>query len=404
MLYDNALLARVYTHLWRVNGSAAARRVAEETCDWMIRELRTPEGGLAASLDADSEGGEGAFYAWRPSELRSVLGDADAEFAAEAFGVTASGTFEHGASVLRLLVPPSERLDRIRGELAVLRDRRPRPPRDDKVVAAWNGLALSALAEAGLLFDRPDFVAAALDIAELLSSVHLPRGDRLVRTSRDGVAGDSAGQLEDYACVASGLIALSGVTADGRWTSLAGRLLDTVLSAFGSDTGGFYDTPDDGEQLIFRPADPADNATPSGTFAAADALLSYSALTGLSRYRDAAVAALGVLPGIASRYPRAAGSGLSVACALLAGPPEIAVVGPLDDPRTVDLQRTALHVAPGGSVLAAGQLPYVPLLEGRPLVLGGPTAYVCRDFVCLAPVVTVADLRAALANPIPTSS
>ena len=392
MLYDNALLARVYLHLWRRTGSPLARRVAEETCSWMLGSLVTPSGGLASSLDADSEGREGAFYVWTPDQLRSILGVSDGDFACATFGVTESGTFEDGYSVLRLLEEPTERLDRIRGELLVVRDGRPRPGRDDKVVAAWNGLALGALAEAGFLLDREDFLAAALDVAELLVNLHLS-GDRLVRTSRDGVAGSGAGQLEDYACVASGFLTLSEVTGDGRWVSHAKALLDAVLEHFGNGKGGFYDAPDDGERLIFRPADPADNATPSGTFAAADALLSYAALTGSSLHLSATSDALGVLAPIASRFPRAAGTGLSVASALLTGPAEIAVAGGLSDPRTTDLMRTGLHLAPPGAVLAAGELPYVPLLEGKTLVNEAPAAYVCRNFACQVPATTVAELR-----------
>jgi uncharacterized protein len=405
MLYDNALLARAYTDLWRLTGSLLARRVAEETCDFMLRELRTPEGGFAASLDADSDGAEGAFYVWTPAELREVLGEADAEFAARLFGVTEQGTFEHGASVLQRRSDPAdtaglERLDRIRGVLLAARDGRPRPARDDKVVAAWNGMAIAAVAEAGLILGRPDLVAAAEDAADLLVSLHL-RDHRLTRTSRDGVAGPSAGLLEDYACLASGLLALYGVTGQSRWVEVAGALLETVLSAFGDGSGGFYDTADDGERLIFRPADPADGATPSGAFAAADALLSYGALTGSSRHRDAAVAALRVLPPIAARYPRAAGTGLGVAEALLSGPAEIAVVGPDDDPRTTDLLRTAVHMAPPGAVFALGPgadgaAEAVPLLAGRGLVKGGPAAYVCRGFTCQAPVTTPAALRETL--------
>jgi uncharacterized protein YyaL (SSP411 family) len=399
MLYDNALLARVYLHLWRRTGSELGRRVAEETCDWMLREMRTAQGGLAASLDADSEGGEGAFYVWTPEQLREELGPDDADFACRAFGVTPAGTFSRGTSVLRLTVDHDERLDRIRGRLAVGRARRPRPDRDDKVVAAWNGLALAALAEAGLLLGRPDFTAAALDIADLLTGTHMT-GGKLARTSRDGVAGDSTGQLEDYACVASGFLALSGATGEGRWVSAAAELLAVVLDHFANPSGGFYDAPDFGERLIFRPADPADNATPSGAFAAADALLSYAALTGSARHMESAREVLKLVPAIADRYPRAAGSGLAVATALLSGPAQVAVTGRLDDPRTADLVRTAVHLAPPGAVVAAGELPYVPLLEGRTLVNGAPAAYVCRDFACLLPSNSVADLRHALSSSV----
>ena len=415
MLYDNALLARVYTHLWRLTGSALARRVAEETCDFMVRELRTPDGGLSASLDADSDGSEGAYYVWTPAQLKEVLGEADGTFAALAFGVTEAGTFEHGASVLQRLAEPGsspssisetspeERLSRISGALLTAREGRNRPARDDKVVAAWNGMAIGALAEAGVLFGRPDLVAAASDAAELLAAVHISESTwRIARTSRDGSAGPSAGLLEDYACVASGLLALYGVTGMARWASVAGSLLETVLAAFGDGSGGFYDTAQDGERLIFRPADPADGATPSGAFAAADALLSYGALTGGSRYTDAAVEALRVLPPIAARYPRAGGLGLSVAEAALSGPAEIAIIGPGDDPRTADLLRAALHLAPPGAVFAQGsgaegaEAAEIPLLTGRGLVLGAPAAYVCRNFTCQAPATTPAALRAAL--------
>jgi uncharacterized protein YyaL (SSP411 family) len=402
MLYDNALLARLYLNLWRRTGSELARRVAEETCDWMLRELATGEGGFAASLDADSEGEEGKFYVWRPAELRAVLGPDDGDFAARVFGVTERGTFEHGASVLQRRADPSDagRLARVRSALLTARASRVRPARDDKVVAAWNGLAISAFAEAGLLLGRPDFIAAARDAAALLAAVHLADG-RLIRTSRDGTAGGTAGVLEDYACVAGGFLTLSGVTGQARWMTLAGELLEVALADFGDGAGGFYDTAADGEPMIFRPAEPADNATPSGTFAVAGALLSYSALTGSARHREAAAAALGVLPVIAARYSRAAGAGLAVAEAWLAGPAEIAVVGSPADERTRALHETALRAATPGAVLALGDGTdaAVPLLAGRGLVDGAPAAYVCRQFTCQAPVTTPEQLRKALAVP-----
>ncbi len=399
MLYDNALLARVYAHSWRRGGSALARRVAAETCDWMVRELRTPEGGLAAALDADSEGEEGKFYSWTPGQLTAVLGRTDGEYAAETFGVTGRGTFEHGLSVLQLRAEPGDagRFAGVRHTLFAARDKRIRPARDDKVVAAWNGLAIAAMAETGLLLDRPDLVRAARDAAELLASVHL-RDGRLLRTSRDGSVGASAGVLEDYAAVAEGFLALSGVTGEARWAQLAGQLLDTAAERFADGAGGFYDTADDGETLLYRPADPADNATPSGTFAVAGALLSYAALTGSPRHREAAAAALGVLPAIASRYPRAAGWGMAVAEALLAGPSEIAIVGPPEDPRTRELHKTALLSAPPGAVIALGDggETSIPLLAERGLLDGAPAAYVCRNFTCQVPVTTPEQLRQVL--------
>ena len=400
MLYDNALLARVYAHLWRRTGSALARRVARETCAWMIAELGTPEGGFASALDADSDGAEGLFYTWTPGELAAALGAEDGEYAAAAFGVTAAGTFEHGRSVLQRRAEPDDpaRLGRIRDALLAVRGQRVRPGRDDKVVAAWNGLAIAALAETGLLLGEPAFVAAAQGAAELLARVHRS-GGRLARTSRDGLAGASAGVLDDYACVADGLLALSGVTGEARWVVLAGELLGTALARFGDGSGGFYDTADDGEALVYRPADPADGPSPSGAFAVAGALLSYSALTGSTPHREAAAAALAILGPIASRFPRAAGSGLAVAEALISGPAEVAIVGPAADRRTAGLHQAALQAAPPGAVLALGDGVSdggIPLLEARGLVGGAPAAYVCRGFACLAPVTEPEALRAAL--------
>jgi uncharacterized protein len=411
MLYDNALLARVYAHHWRLTGSGLSRRVAEQTCDWMLRELRTEQGGFAASLDADSEGVEGKFYVWTPGELDAALGTADGAFAAEVFGVTAAGTFEHGASVLQLPADPADaaRFAVVRDALLAARAKRVRPGRDDKVVAAWNGLAISALAETGLLLDRPDLVAAATAAAELIAAVHV-EGSLLLRTSRDGVAGNSEGVLEDYACLAEGFLTLSGVTGEARWVKAADKLLDVALAEFTDGAGGFFDTASGGETLIFRPADTADNATPSGAFAMAGALLSYSALTGSARHREAAQAALGVLPVIVSRFPRAAGAGLAVAEALISGPAEVAIVGDPADPRTASLHKTALQAAPPGAVIALGtgassggtaasplDVGTVPLLAGRGLVDGAPAAYVCRNFTCLAPVTTPEALRDQLA-------
>ncbi len=406
MLYDNAQLARVYAHWWRrlardsADAGELARRVAQQTCDWMLADLATSEGGFASALDADSDGEEGAFYVWTPAELAEVLGESDGAYAAELFAVTGGGTFEHGRSVLQLPADPADqaRHEDIRTRLLAARAGRVWPARDDKVVAAWNGLAISALAEAGLLFGRDDYVQAAIRAAELLATVHWS-GGRLARTSRDGMAGPSAGVLEDYACVADGFLALSGVTGEHRWVKLAGELLDLAVERFRGEDG-FFDTADDGEQLIYRPADPADGPTPSGTFAVAGALLSYSALTGSTAYRDAAAGALAAVAGIAPRYPQAAGWGLAVAEALIAGPAEIAIIGPADDERTVSLHAAAAFGATPGAVIARGPggkaEPQLPLLAGRDLVNGQPAAFVCRDFTCRLPVTTPPELLAEL--------
>lgn len=406
MLYDNAQLLRAYAHWWRQTGSDLARRVAVETADWLLREMATDQGGFASALDADSEGEEGRFYVWDPSELRDVLGEEDAAWAMEVFGVTESGTFERGRSVLQLRDDPDDpgRYERVREALFAARAKRVRPDRDDKVVAAWNGLAIAGLAEAGALFDRPDLVRAAEGAAELLASLHLTAGttgveSRLVRTSKDGVAGEAAGVLEDYGDVAEGFLALHGVTGETRWVTLAGELLEAVLTHFPDDSGGFYDTADDAEELVRRPQDPTDGVTPSGQFAAAGALLSYGALTGSTRCRDAAEAALGTAGVLAERVPRFVGWGLSVAEARCSGPLEVAVVGSNDDERTRRLHQLALLSPSPGAVVAVGApaaRPEVPLFEGRDLVEGVPAAYVCRGFVCQAPTTDPAALADAL--------
>jgi len=395
MLYDNALLARVYAHWWRLTGSPFARRIALETCDWMLRDLRTPEGGLASALDADSEGVEGKFYVWTPGQLREVLGEEDGAYAAELFNVTGPGTFEHGTSVLQLLRDPEDedRYERVRTRLFAAREQRVPPARDDKVVAAWNGLAIAALAECGALMGRADLVAAATEVAALITRLHMTDA-RLLRTSRNGVAGANAGVLEDYADVAEGLLALHGVTGDPAYVAQAGALLDTVLDRFGDGMGGFYDTADDAERLFRRPQDPTDNATPSGQFAAAGALLSYAALTGSERHREAAGAALTPAGLLAREHARFAGWGLAVAEAHATGPLEIAVIGGRDDERTRVLHRTALMATAPGAVVSIGEpgADGVPLLQGRGLVDGAPAAYVCRGFTCRLPVTTPADL------------
>ncbi|WP_256103878.1 thioredoxin domain-containing protein [Streptomyces sp. ODS05-4] len=415
MLYDNALLCRVYAHVWRVTGSDLARRVALETADFMVRELRTPEGGFASALDADSDDGtgrqvEGAYYVWTPAQLAEVLGEEDAAHAARYFGVTEEGTFEEGASVLQLPqgegVADAARIADVRARLLAARETRPRPGRDDKVVAAWNGLAVAALAETGALFDRPDLVERATEAADLLVRVHMDESARLARTSREGHVGANAGVLEDYADVAEGFLALAGVTGEGVWLEFAGFLLDLVLDRFTGEDGALYDTAHDAEQLIRRPQDPTDNAAPSGWTAAAGALLSYAAHTGSEAHRTAAEAALGVVTALGPRAPRFVGWGLAVAEALLDGPREVAVVSEAGDAAGAELVRAALRATAPGAVLAHGRpatgadagAAEFPLLRDRPLVEGRPAAYVCRHFACDAPTTDPAELTRKLTN------
>ncbi|MET9373267.1 thioredoxin domain-containing protein [Streptomyces sp. NPDC002992] len=423
MLYDNALLCRVYAHLWRATGSDLARRVALETADFLVREMRTAEGGFASALDADSavedgwghpqaegSGGgtgrhvEGAYYVWTPEQLTAVLGADDAAYAASYFGVTEDGTFEEGASVIQLPqdagVSDADRISSIKERLLAARDRRERPGRDDKIVAAWNGLTIAALAETGAFFDRPDLVERATEAADLLVRLHMGADARLARTSKDGQAGAHAGVLEDYADVAEGFLALAGVTGEGVWLEFAGFLLDIVLDQFVAEGGALYDTAHDAEALIRRPQDPTDNATPSGWTAAAGALLSYAAHTGSEAHRSAAEGALGVVKALGPRAPRFIGWGLATAEALLDGPREIAVVGAPGDDTAEALRRTALLAPTPGAVVAFGapDSEEFPLLRDRPLVDGGAAAYVCRHFTCDAPTTDPAELARTLAR------
>ncbi|MEV6571515.1 thioredoxin domain-containing protein [Streptomyces sp. NPDC051577] len=411
MLYDNALLCRVYAHLWRSTGSELARRVALETADFMVRELRTREGGFASALDADSEDPvsgrhvEGAYYAWTPAQLREVLGEEDGEAAASCFGVTREGTFEHGTSVLQLPQDgptlDAARFADIKARLLAARSGRPAPGRDDKVVAAWNGLAIAALAECGAYFDRPDLVERATEAADLLVRVHFDAtaGPRLARTSKDGNVGPNAGVLEDYGDVAEGFLALASVTGEGVWLEFAGFLVDLVLDRFTAEDGSLYDTAHDAEKLIRRPQDPTDTAAPSGWTAAAGALLSYAAQTGSQAHRTAAERALGVVQALGPRVPRFIGHGLAVAEALMDGPREVAVVGHPEDPATAALHRTALLGTAPGAVVAVGLsraadggAAEFPLLADRALKDDLPTAYVCRHFVCARPTTEPGEL------------
>ncbi|SCE72505.1 thioredoxin domain-containing protein [Micromonospora mirobrigensis] len=418
MLYDNALLLRVYTQLWRLTGDRLARRVARDVARFLADELHRPQDGFASALDADTEGVEGLTYSWTPAQLVEALGEEDGRWAADLFEVTESGTFEHGTSVLRLARDVDDahaavraRWQEIVGRLLVARDTRPQPARDDKVVAAWNGLAITALAEflqVAALYEDPEAEDANLmdgvtivadgamrDTAEHLARVHLVDG-RLRRASRHGQVGEPAGVLEDYGCVAEAFCALHQLTGEGRWLELAGQLLETALARFAAPDGGFYDTADDAERLVARPADPTDNATPSGRSAIVAALVAYAALTGETRYREAAERALSTVAPLVGRHARFTGYAATVGEALLSGPYEIAVVtdAPADDP----LVAAARRYAPPGAVVVAGapDQPGVPLLADRPLVDGRPTAYVCRGFVCQRPVTSVEDLVAQL--------
>jgi len=388
MLYDNAQLLRVYTEWSTDVGVWAAKGIA----DFMLAELRTPEGGFASALDADSEGAEGTFYVWTPQQLVEVLGPDDGPWAARLLSVTDAGTFEQGSSTLQLREDPDdlERWFDCQRRLREAREHRDRPARDDKVVAAWNGLAISGLCVAGTRIALPAYVDAAVAAGELLLRTHVVDG-RLRRVSRAGVAGSPAGVLEDYGCVAAGFLDLVQATGDGRWLGPAGDLLDVALDHFRADDGGFHDTADDAEALVARPRDPSDNASPSGLSATVHALATYSALTGSGPHRQAAEEALATTRTLAERAPRFAGWSLAAAEAMLDGPLEIAVVGPPGPARSA-LEDRARRVPGAVVVVSDGPRDDIPLLTGRTAVDGRPAAYVCRHHVCERPVTDPAEL------------
>ncbi|TSD46080.1 thioredoxin domain-containing protein [Rhodococcus sp. KBS0724] len=398
MLYDNALLLRFYAHWARRTGSDLATRVTAETAGFLLTDLRTENGCFASALDADTDGVEGLTYVWTPSQLIDALGEDDGRWAAELFRVTDNGTFEEGASVLQLLSDPDDwsRWQKVSDALRAVRHDRPQPGRDDKVVTAWNGLAITALTEAGLALDRPEWIEAAADCAHTIVSLHLVDSG-LRRASLGGVVGEPTAVLEDYAALATGLLALYQATGQSEWLDTAQRLLDLTLDHFAdpAEPGSWFDTADFAESLVTRPRDPLDGATPSGASSIAEALLTAAALTEperASRYSQAVLDSLARATLPLERAPRSAGHWLAVAEASLRGPIQVAVVG------DGDLLATARRLAPGGAVIVGGEPGSSPLLADRPLVDGSQAAYVCRGFVCDRPVTDEAGLALALAH------
>ncbi len=399
MLYDNTLLLRVYLHWFRQSGRGAAEHVVRATADFLLRELLTAEGGFASALDADSEGEEGKFYVWTPEQLTAALGEEDGAYAAAFFAVTESGNFEHGTSTLRLrgVDEPHEareRYDDVVARLMSERDKRVRPARDDKVVASWNGLAIAALAEVGVVLDEPRYLDTAQSAGQLLVDVHLQADGSLRRVSRDGQVGTPVGVLDDYACVTDGFLVLYSATGDGAWFERATALTEQILARFADGRGGFYDTASDAETLLKRPRDPSDNAYPSGLSMTATVLTAMYGFTGDDKYRAARDALLAQLATVAAAAPRFAGQTLATIEAVLDGPRQFAVVGPEDVSRH-DLVRTAFCLSSPGAVIAQGDGAAVtsPLLEGRALIDGQSTAYACSHFVCELPVTSPGQLH-----------
>ncbi|MDO8531630.1 MAG: thioredoxin domain-containing protein [Dehalococcoidia bacterium] len=404
MLYDNALLARLYLHAYQATGRPFYRRVAEETLDYVLREMTSPEGGFYSSQDADSEDVEGKFYVWTPRQVRDILGK-DGDVFCRYFDVTEQGNFE-GQNILHVLTPPDalaremgvpeDEMARVVGEgrrkLLEARRKRVPPARDDKVLTAWNAMTLRSLAEAAAVLGRDDYRRAAVANASLLLTALRPQG-RLLRSYKDGQA-RGKGYLEDYACLVDGLLALYEATFERRWFDEARSLADQMLELFWEPAQGvFYDTGRDHEALVFRPRDVFDNATPCGGSVAADVLLRLATLTGEESYASRAVAALDSVHGHMTQYPLGLGHWLCALSYHLATPKEIAIIGPRDHPATRALAHAAHRPFVPHKVIAgcapddsSAEGDGIPLLKGRGMVNGRPTAYVCERNTCKLPV------------------
>ncbi|MFL5820984.1 MAG: thioredoxin domain-containing protein [Solirubrobacteraceae bacterium] len=395
MLYDNALLARAYLHGFQATGDPVLRRVCCETLDWALREMRGPEGGFFSALDADSEGVEGKFYVWTSDELREALGDELATEAIAYFGATEAGNFE-GANILTARRPAPEHLPEIRRALFEVRERRVRPGLDDKRLCAWNALMIAALADAGAVLERQDYLDAARACAGFLLERMRDQGGRMLRSWKDGQA-RVAGYLEDHAFLVEALLTLYEASFEPRWFAEARALADVVIAHFGDDPrGGFFSTADDHEQLVARRKELEDHPIPSGGSSAALGLLRLAALTGDREYERRATGVLRLLHEVAPRHPQAFGHLLQAFDFYTSSVREVALVG--DDLRP--LERVVRAEFRPHLVLAGARDPAqadgVPLLAGRTPVDGRAAAYVCQNFACQRPVTQPEELAALL--------
>ncbi len=395
MLYDNALLARAYLHGWQASGDERLLRTCTETLDFLLRELRGPEGGFLSALDADSEGVEGRHYVWTVADLRAALDPADADAALAWLGATEDGNWE-GVNVLegRGPEPPAQQREAIRSALLAARSRRVRPGLDDKRLTSWNALAVAAFADAGAVLERDDLLDVARAAADfVLVELRDPAG-RLLRTWKDG-RGRLNAYLEDHAFLLEALLTLYEATFEPRWFAEARALADAILERFADgERGGFFSTSSDHERLAARRKDLEDAPIPAGASSAALGLLRLAALTGEARYEEAAAGQLRLLHELAPRHPGAFGHLLRALDFHLSPTREIALAGDEPDPLArVVRGRLRPHV-----VLAGGEPDGVPLLDGREPVGDRTAAYVCERFACRAPVTEPAELAELLGD------
>lgn len=403
MLYDNALLSRVYLHTYLVTREPFYSRVATQTLDYVVREMTSPEGGFYSTQDADSEGEEGKFFLWTPAEIEALLPPKEAQLFMLYYDVSQRGNFEgknilHVGKKLAALAEGAEVseeefkevLRRGRLTLFAAREKRVKPARDEKVLTSWNGLMLRSFAEAARYLQRADYLQVAQRNAEFLLRELLSNG-RVLRTYKDGHA-HLNGYLEDYVCLADGLLALYEADLDPRWFNEAHHLVDKAIALFADEeNGGFFDTGSDHEDLLARPKDIMDNATPAGNSVAAEVLLRLAAWTGDSGYRQRADDYLRSLSELMGKYPQSFGYLLGALDFALSPVREIAIIGDPQQPETRSLLAVVNSRYLPNSVLASESPAHpaaeiIPLLADRPLKDGQPSAYVCQNFACQAPV------------------
>ena len=410
MLYDNAQLARCYTHAWQLLGTDLYRRIAGETLEYLLAEMRHAEGGFYSSQDADSEGEEGRFFVWTLDEVERVLDAGDAALARKTFGLTPKGNFE-GRSILWMAVPPedpstAQRLETVRRRLLGVRELRVHPGRDDKILAAWNGLTLAAFADAARALDSARFMEVAISLGEFLVREMMTPEFQTCRSWKDGRR-IGMGFLEDYACLADGFLALYQATFDERWFAQALGLTRSIVAGFGREGGGFYDTSAQHESLVVRPRSLQDSPTPSGNSLAATVLLKMSALTGEGSYWDRAVETLRYAAPPAARAPSVFGQWLCAQYLMDAGITEVALVVDLRGPAAATMT-SALAKAYLPTVVSAaratGDVSSMAILDGREVPEEvGAAAWVCRGQVCSAAITDPATLLRRLEPQDPPS-
>ncbi|MGI8996439.1 MAG: thioredoxin domain-containing protein [Pyrinomonadaceae bacterium] len=415
MLYDNALLSRVYLHVYQVTGDTFFRRVAEQTLDYVVREMTAPQGGFYSTQDADSEGVEGKFFVWTLEEIKELLGAADAALMSAYYGVTEEGNFEE-KNILHVARPAETVAEELnvtvehlrqaveRGSQILLaaRERRIKPGRDEKILTAWNGMMLASFAEAGAILERPDYLAAAERNAGFILDTLRADGKRLLHTYKDGQAKFHAYQ-DDYALLAAGLLSLYEANGSLRWLEASLELTEKMNEEFwDTESGGYFYTATSGEQLIVRTKDFLDNATPSGNSVAADLLLRFAVLIGNTGYQSQAVNIFRLNRDAMARHPSAFGCLLGALDFYLSTPKEIVIIGEPEAEATAALAREVWQrYLPNKVLVQAAETDIqsanlVPLLRDRKMIDGQATAYVCENYSCRQPVRTPQELSSQL--------